>query len=282
VVLDGDCTHQPMAAVFLKRLANHFANATAVATPNGKVLSGDLDKGLALWKKLPVAERQQLDDLGLYDPKLDPHPPEGGLILKVFARPLERDTDGKLHSYHHPKAHLSHEPGRDFLWLTKTEWESLLPAAPEVGQTKPVPAALTDRICRRYLIDLVRIGGEGGPRHSKDVLAQTLSLTVTGVSAKKVGLRLEGVAKYVTHGEEFGVLAKAGRTDTFHLLGYLNYDPAAKKVTRFDIVALSETGHYDQIGTKNVALGVAFELTTGTTPADLVRPSSLYHDYFGK
>ena len=33
--------------------------------------------------------------------------------------------------------------------------------------------------------------------------------------------------------------------------------------------------HYDQIGKKNVPLGVAFELTAGETPADLVRRSSL-------
>src|SRR5262249_54054835 len=103
-----------MVATFMKRLAGHFANAMAVATPNGKLLSGDLDKGLAKWQELPAAERKKLDDLGKFDPKSEPQPPAGGLILKVFARGLERDKDGKLQIYHHPKAHLSHEPGRDF------------------------------------------------------------------------------------------------------------------------------------------------------------------------
>jgi hypothetical protein len=280
-----------MAAVFMKRLAAHFANETAVATPNGKVLSPYLDKGLAKWKELPASQRRTLDDLGKYDPKLDPRPPEGGLILKVFARglvrePTSRDRQGaaaqpdKLQVYRHPKAHLSHEPGRDFLWLTRSEWQSLIPAEPAKGVATPVPHGITDRICRRYLIDLVRIGGEGGPRNPKDVSSQELTITVETVSAQKLRLRMDGVAKFVTRGEEFGVTGKAGRTDTFQLLGYLDYDRVAKKLTRFDIVALSETGHYDQIGKKNVALGVAFELAVGQTPAELVRPHSLNRDYW--
>src|SRR5262249_34907252 len=124
VVLNGDCTRQEMTARFMKRLARHFANETAVVTPNGQVLSHDPEQGLAKWKKLPAAERRQFDDLGRYDPKSDPQPPEGGLILKVFARGLERDEQGRLQIYRHPRAHLSQEPGRDFLWLTGGEWQS--------------------------------------------------------------------------------------------------------------------------------------------------------------
>jgi hypothetical protein len=280
VVLDGDCTRQPVGAAFMKRLARHFANETAVATPNGKVLSPYPDQGLAKWKDLALAERQKLDDLGQYDPALDPHPPEGGLVLKVFARPLERDKSGQLQIYRHPKAHLSHEPGRDFLWLTRNDWQALIPPSLSAGQKMLVPRALTDRLCRRYLIDLVRIGGEGGPRNPKDVLTQELTLTVEGVSAGEIRLRLDGLAKFITHGAESGVTDRAGRTDTFPLLGYLTYDRAAKKMTRFDVVAVSETGHYDQIGRQNVALGIAFVLTTGDRPADQVRPHSFFRDYF--
>jgi hypothetical protein len=69
--------------------------------------------------------------------------------------------------------------------------------------------------------------------------------------------------------------------DTFHLLGYLCADGQGKKVSRFDLVALSPTGHYDQIGQKNMPLGVAFELAPATVPANRVRPHSYYQAYFG-
>jgi hypothetical protein len=48
------------------------------------------------------------------------------------------------------------------------------------------------------------------------------------------------------------------------------------------MVALSETGHYDEIHRKVVPLGVAFELAQGQLPAERVAPASLGKDYFGK
>jgi hypothetical protein len=268
--------------VFLRRLAGHFANETAVATPNGKVLSADPAAGLAKWQQLPQAERRRLEDLGRFDPKADPAPPRGGLILKVYARGLERDGAGRLQVYRLPRAHLSQEPGRDFLWLTEPEWRSLVPARAEPGQRLAVPPALVDRICRRYLIDLVRIGGEGGPRRPDQVLGQGLTLTVLEATPGAVRLRLDGQARYRTQGPEHGAPGKEGRVDEFRLLGFLDYDAATKVLTRFDAVALSETGHFDEIGRCVLPLGVAFELTRGQTPADRVRPSSFYQDYFGK
>jgi hypothetical protein len=271
-----------MAAQFMKRLAGHFANETAVATPNGKLLAASLDEGLRKWKQLPRDERRRLADLGTYDAKRDPAPPAGGLILKAYARGLTRDGAGRWQVYRNPRAHLSKEAGRDHLWLTAAEWKSLLPARPKKGDRRAVSEALTDRICRRYLIDLVRIGGEGRPRRPEHVLSQRLWLTVEDVSHTRVRLRLDGTARFVTHGRENGAAGKEGKRDTFHLLGFLTYDVGKKAFHRFDLVALSETGHYDEIGKKVLPLGVAFELTRGDTPADRVRPHSLGDGYFGK
>src|SRR5262245_34794365 len=135
----------------------------AVATPNAKLLSGSAEEGLKRWKALPHDERTKLDDLGKYDVSKDPAPPASGLGLKVFARPLDRASAGQFVIYRNPKAHLSQEPGRDFLWLKADECKALIPASPRKGDTLTVPDAVVDRLCRRYLIDLVRIGGEGGP-----------------------------------------------------------------------------------------------------------------------
>jgi hypothetical protein len=266
----------------MKRMSNHFANETAVVTPNGKVLSHYPVEGLAKWKALPAQERKSFADLGKYDPRLDPAPPAGGLILKVYERGLVHGPDGRLVVYRNPRAHLSREAGRDHLWLTEAEWRSLIPATGKQGDRVNVPGPIVDRFCRRYLIDLVRIGGEGGPRRPEDVLSQELALTVEEATPTGLRLRLNGSARFRTRGPEHGAPGKDGRVDEFRLLGFLQYDAAKRAFTRFDVVALCETGHYDEIGKKLVPLGVAFELTRGETPADRVRPHSLYHIYFGK
>jgi hypothetical protein len=265
-------------------MANHFANEMAVVTPNGKVLAhgGALREGLEKWRKLPEGERKKLEDLGKPDPPLEPAPPAGGLILAVFARPLARDGSGELGIYRQDRAHLSQEPGRDHVWLTEREWRSLLPAAAGTGDRVDVPAPLVDRLCRRYLIDLVRIGGEGGPRRPEDVVKQALHLIVEEAPADQLRLRIEGTAIFRTRGKEFGVLAAEGRMDSFQIVGRLVANRKAGTVTRFDLVALCETGHYDEIGRKVQPLGVSFELTQGERPADRVRPHSFGADYFGK
>ncbi len=271
-----------MGAAFLKRLARHFSNSWGVATPNGRLLDGDLKRGLAAWKRLPPAERAHLDDLGHYDPDLEGVPPPGGVVLKAYARGLERAAGGALRIYRHPRAHLSKEPGRDHLWLTRAEWQSLIRPGAKKGDSFAVPAALVDRICRRYLIDLVRSGGNGGPRAPQNVRGQALTLTVEEADDHVLRLRLDGWARYLSVGPEHGVTDPKGREDSFALWGRLDYDRAAKAFTRFDVAALSETGHYDEVGKKLMPLGVAFVLTPARDAIDRVRPSSFHQAYFGK
>jgi len=239
------------------------------------------EEALRKWRQLPRSERRAVDDLGKYDVALEPSPPPGGLVLNVFARPLVRVSAGELEIYRNPKAHLSKEPGRDHLWLTRAEWKSLVPAQPETGDRLTVPGSIADRLCRRYLIDLVRIGGEGTPRRPEDVLSSDLVLTVEEVTPARLRLRLEGTPRFVTRGREYGAPQKEGRKDPFQLLGIAEYDRRAAVFTRFDIVALCETGHYGEIGKKLLPLGVAFELSRSETPADRVRPHSYYDNYFG-
>lgn len=284
-----------MTANFFKLIAAHFANETGVITPNGKKLAGSPEDGLAKWKQLSEAERKTLEDLGKYDAGFDPAPPAGGLIVKVFARGLSRDSAGVLGTYKDPKVPLSQEPGRDFLWLTQAECKSLVPEQATKGATLMVPEPIADRLCRRYLIDLVRIGGNGGPRQPQHVASKQLKLTVEepsppaplpqgerGARAASVRLRLDGSAECLSFGENFGISAKESRKDTFQLLGFLDYDKSKNTFTRFDIVALSETGHYDEIMKKVLPLGVAFELAQGDKPAERLPPASFAKDYFGK
>jgi hypothetical protein len=270
-----------MVVTFFKRIARHFANEVAVVTPNGKLLSHSPADGLKKWKHLPKAGRKTLEDLGKYNSALDPKPPANGLIFKVYARGLRRDSAGRLQIYK-TKVARSLEAGRDHLWLKQAEWQALVPVRFRPGEKVQVPAALLDRICRRALIDLVRVGGNGGPRRPEEVLSRSARLTVQAVTPRWVRLRLDGSARLATHDAGSGALTRAGKVDVFHLAGVVEYDRQKKAFTRFEVVALSETGHYDEINRKALPLGVALELTRGDSPADRVPPSSYGKDYFGK
>jgi hypothetical protein len=270
-----------MVATFFKRIAKHFANEVAVVTPNGQLLSHSLNEGLAKWEKIPETERKTLEDLGKYDTTLDPVPPTGGLVLKVYARGLMRDPVGRFQIYKTEVAR-SREPGRDHLWLTQAEWQALVPARPAPGEVVAVPAPIVERICRYCLIDLVRVGGNGGARRREDVRSGEWRLTVAEVTPASVRLRLDGSARLVTHDRGSGAVDKEGKVDAYQVLGILSYDRKQESFTRFDLVGLSETGHYDDIHRKALPLGVAFQLAHGQAPADRVAPSSFGKDYFGK
>ena len=274
VVLNGDAGNQPgMVSTFFRRVAKHFANEVAVVTPNGQLLSHDLTEGLKKWLALPVDQRRRLDDLGEFDASFLPSPPRRGAILKVYSRGLIRDQKGQLQIYK-TKVARSMEAGRDHLWLTNSEATSLAPDPPTVGAEKSVATAVVDRICRRYLIDLVRVGGNGGPRRPEEVLGAKLRVTVKSANASEIQLQFNGSARLATHDVGSGARKNKPKIDVFQLLGYAVYNRDTKRFTSMRLIAFSDTGHYDEIHNKVLPLGVAFELSSTETQADRVPPSS--------
>jgi hypothetical protein len=195
--------------------------------------------------------------------------------LQVFSRALTRE--GGAFVPYKTKVSRSWEPGRDFVWLTESEWRSLIPASPEPGARQAVAAPIQDRLIRRYLIDLVRVGGNGGPRRPEQVLAKELAITVEQASPKVVRLRLKGSAR-LSSGE--GPVKGQPKIDEFQLSGRIEYDVPRKTITRFDLLAFSETGHFDEINNEVRPLGVLFERLEGKTPAEQAAPSSWGKDYF--
>src|SRR5262249_8944633 len=139
-----------------------------------------------------------------------------------------------------------------------------------------------DRICRRYLIDLVRVGGNGGPRRPEEVFARDLHLTVEESAGGRVRLRLDGTARLATHDAGSGARGKQPKVDTVQLLGCAGYEGGKGAGRRSDAIASSETGPSDEIHNRVLPFGVAFELTAGETPADRLPPSSYAKGYFGK
>jgi hypothetical protein len=270
-----------MRKEFLGRVAKHFANELAVVTPNGTFLSKDPAEALKKWKKLPTSKRKHLEDLGKYDSKLDPSPPPNGLIINVYARSLRRGDGGRF-EYYRGKADSTREAGRDHLWLTESEWQSLLPTRPEAGHTQAVSGVIVDRLCLRYLITLAGVGGFGGPRSRDSLYARELHVTVEQISPESLQLRLHGSCRVATARPEALIAETNDKGDYYQLLGYLKYDVAKKAITRFDLIAFSETGYYDTDSAIKLAtpLAIAFQLSPGQSDMDRFPPFGFSQEYF--
>lgn len=264
-----------MVSRFFKQVSKHFANDMAVVSPNGELLAHGLDEGLKKWTEIPEERRKTLADFGEYDASLDPKPPTGGLRFKVFARGFSRNDAGALEIYK-TKVTRSLEAGRDYLWLTADEARSLVPT----GGTLKVPDPIVDRICRTCLVDLVRVGGNGNARKAEEVLSRELVLTQARAGDGEVRLRISGAARLATRDAGSGAQGGEPKKDDYRFDGEAVYDPKKQAFSRFEFVAFSETGHYDEIAKKILPLGVAFELGTGDAPADLLPPAFYSTTYF--
>jgi hypothetical protein len=282
-VVHVDNPGQTMCGEFLKRLGRHFSNEIAVVTPNGRLLSEYPAQGLALWKQLPVSERKRLDDLGKYDPQSDPVPPPNGLILNVYARTLRRDPSGRL-QYYQGAAASTLEPGRDHLWLTEKEWQSLLPKQADVGQKYDVAEPILQRLCLRCLLRPASVDGFQGVRPPQELFAKKLQAIVEENSPARIRLRFDGSCRLESNRPGQAAAADA-KGDFYQLRGYLHYDVKKKAVSRFDLVAFSETGYYDKDSTIKVVtpFGVAFELSKGESDMERFPPSGFSpKEYFGE
>jgi hypothetical protein len=266
-----------------------------VLTADGKLLayknSQDADvmrevlaMGLKEWKKLPEERRKsgavKVEDLEKPDPRYTRTPPEGGLILTVFTRILDAKEQDVLCKGHCDTAG-GDLPARDHLWLTKAEWQSLIPAKPVKGDSFAVPDAVAERILRFHLIDNTR--GEPPMWTAKQVRSKRLTLTVEKADDDGVHLGLEGSALLATHED----VVKAERGFDARLLGDLHYNAAKKAIDRFDIAVLGEhwgAGAYTggaRPGRK--PLGLYLELAAGKSAADRVPPQGAreWSEYMG-
>jgi hypothetical protein len=180
----------------------------------------------------------------------------------VYIRGLEPNGKGQFV----PDARQSQEyggPQRDFLWLTKADWQSLVPHNRPQGTTYKVPAGLAQRIfCNHLTGEIVTLLRPWAPEHFR---TGEMTLTVEEVSKTGVRLRLEGYATLATNPDP----AQAERRGDYRMLGYLHYAAAKQAFDRFDIVAVgnyyhaNETPQYVQMGQKKaLTVGFLFELAT--------------------
>jgi hypothetical protein len=252
---------------------------------DAEVMKDTLRRGLAAWQRLPAQETNPgavtIEDLAKPDPRYTRTPPEGGLIVTVHTRILEEDVRGRL------ECGTCDIPGgdraaRDHLWLTKAEWQSLIPADPKSGEVRAVPENIARRIARYHLVDNTR--GEPSFWTAEQLRKLRMELTVIEATDKIVRLRLQGEVLLATDADA----ARAKRGFAPRLIGEIRYDRVKKAVDRFDVVAVGDhwgEGPYTggaRPGRKPV--GVAFELSRGDKPGDRVPPQAApdWSDYLGR
>jgi hypothetical protein len=243
------------------------------AGQDADVMREVLRQGLREWKKLPEEKRKpgaiKIEDAGKIDSHYSRTPPANGLVVNVYTRILDHDTRKDL-CRGTCKTQGGDKAARDHLWLTEADWKSLLPAQARKGEQFALPAKIAERILRFHLVDNTR--GEPPAWEREQIRSQQLTLTVEEATDKVIRLRLDGTALLATQADS----AKADRGFDVRLLGYLNYDVASKAIDRFDLVAVGDywgEGTYTR-GARpgRMPLGIAFELSRGNAPADLVPP----------
>ncbi|MDQ3621769.1 MAG: hypothetical protein M3463_04670, partial [Verrucomicrobiota bacterium] len=262
-----------------------------------------LREGLAKWKRLPQSERVpgalKVPAHGKVDTDYHRQPPPGGIIIKVHARALDYeksppveattgasrgrslDLNDALFADAQCKIGGGDEASRDHLWLTEPEWRSLIPEQPQPGARSSVPANIAERILRFHLLDNTR--GEPPMWRREEIRARELDLIVQSVTPAEIQLRLEGSALLATEAD----LETASRGYQPRLLGFIKYDRKQRRLTQFDLVAVGDHwggGPYTRNARPGrTPLGVAFELSSGESPADRIAPQGAreLREYFG-
>ncbi len=259
-------------------------------------LARALDEVLADYARLPEAERRPAKPVE-GEVKPQQAPPEGGLVLTIYDRPLGcKDGVCRLpegDDFGGARTHAPHGQ-RSSLWLKKEECESLMPAAPEKGKSYPVPEKLARRIFLYGLVPQTLWVVEEMWRPGS-VRAGKLELTALEVTDGAVKMRIHGSVtmtaptKLHTWPTRKFIKDLENRYEA-RLEGVIEYDRAARKITRWDMAALGEYagrwfagngGWKEATREKPMALGLAFEVDTTAygLPAERRRPRSFVQAY---
>ena len=253
------------------------------AGQDAAVMREVLRQGLAEFRKLPAARRNPgavtVAPPEKVDAKFTRTPPEGGLVLSVYARILDFENDAYRKGT--CQATGGDKAARDHLWITADELKQLAPAKAVVGSRYPVPEKVAKRICRFHLLDNTR--GEPAAWSREQVRARRFTLKVVSVDTEAIGLRLEGEAVMMTDADP----AKAERGFEVRLRGELRYLPVKKTFDRFDVVAVGshwgDVSHTQKARPGKSLLGISLELA-GPRPADKIPPQGARNldSYFGR
>lgn len=215
-------------------------------------------------------------------------PPEGGLVLRVFARDLPRAAGAPPPSGPTAPDWRRTAVNHDHAWFAADEAAALIPAPATPGSTHAVPDALARRLARFHLIDIVR--GETPMWRPEEVGLAALSATVEEVGAVGVRLRLEGRFRCAAEGtwaiRPFGPRLEGQRRGyDAQLVGRATWDPAARRFVAFEALAVGQRWggsehnlRWDDL--EPAPLAVLFDLADGTAPGDATPPQGAGGGYW--
>lgn len=271
-------------------------------TSSGRLLAGSmkygdrkgLDKALEevldVYAKLPEAERRAKAVEGEVKPQSPP--PQDGLVLTIYDRPLGRSAEGR---YRLPEGDdlgglRTEAPAgqRSSLWLTAEECRSLIPPDAKPSQSYPVPTKLAKRIWLYGLVPQTLWVVEG-TWSADSVREGDLQCTVQEVTPKQLRIRVHGSVVLVGMSGHEGFREVEKRYDA-RLEGVIVYDRMQNRIAKWDMAALGDytgewfAGHVRWQAAKPsgpLPLAFAFELdeTAYTLPPERRRPRSFIHAY---
>jgi hypothetical protein len=177
------------------------------------------------------------------DPRYNPTPPEGGLVVRVQAKVL----DGYDRAPERWRDILQNSLSRDNLWITRAEHRALVQGE--------LPASLQQRIARFHLVDNTR----GEPPMWKPEEIVDLEMTLQDGE-------LNGHVRLAT--------ARGDRGYEAEVKGYVEVTDGV--VSRFDLVALGDfqgEGAFTRGAPEGrFSLAISFTLADGTDVADQIPP----------
>ncbi|HIM29518.1 MAG TPA: hypothetical protein EYG57_08165 [Planctomycetes bacterium] len=268
---------------------------------SGKFLGGRAStQVLDEFAKLPDTERRpgaiEVRDLQASQMAI-PSPPIGGLVLKVHARFLHRNDKGELRhakttdfSLMRDKPEIQQrwqlflQPNTEYMWLTKTEWKSLIPPRPVIGEKMTVVPAVAERMARFHLTPQRATTSEGHIIHKRSIKIAQLSLVVEEVSPQRLTMQLLGFIHWGSEYDAAKAITPDGPLDQGFetpLYGRLEFDRRKQTFTRFDIVAPGHIwGRWGDANRKSMYVeragrtpfGFAFELASGNSPSNRIPP----------
>lgn len=210
----------------------------------------------------PEKRKAKLEDLpSTWKGKGLPQPPTDGIILRQYRRSIHRDAEGQMH-----RAAIAH----DFFWMTKSEWQSLIPERPQSGKSFAAPQFFLARIAENHAQIVVascalRLNAAPNPQ---------LKITVEHASPDQVRLRLEGSFRVTELNTEL-----VNANINYQLDGCLHYDVKTKAIIRLDVGALGEITdrRQDVVVPKDRTLvaGLFFELSAGASAWERTPPGRL-------
>ena len=276
---------------------NHLVACTAsgqilASGHNLKLRERELASVLKEFATLPEDQRRpELPDSAQATParREVPDPPENGLIIRGYCTYLHRAKDGENAGqidratrfyYEQNPDRWAVETQSDMLWLTESEWKSLVPAEPTVGETMDVADTIQQRFFSTIGIDYME-----GSVNALPTRGSTMTLTIEKVTDDAISVRLNGSA---TLGKPFSEDTKSQartRGSELNVLGYLHYNRRSNKFEQFQVVGVGEAWGNKmeyirrEVGNKDYPwlYGIACEMVDGDTPMERIPPYNLLH-----